>query len=289
VLFRSQDIVGAHVTRSWAVGQGDLNVDVYAGRARQTKRVWMREGVPGALEPGEAYWNINTDAAGVVATWTSESSKFRMGAHRVRVAQRDGRDMPVRPAWVELVPGSGIGYWKSDPSLPGPSVETVPAVENSAYILGAEFSPASAWKIITEVGRIQQRNTERSIDSLQAYITVSREVGAFTPYLTLSQVKSTRKSREWARALDETTVPAYVDSTGLLNASMRVAADSVPVYDQHSIALGSSYRLSPTSLLKAEWQTTSAKASGMFDLAAGERLFQHRTVDVFSLNYNFVF
>lgn len=285
----TQDIVGAHVTRSWPMGQGDLNLDVYAGRARQTKRVWLREGIPGVLDAGEAYWSIYTDAAGLVATWTNESSKFRLGAHRARVAQRDGRDMPVRPVWVELVPGSGMGYWQTDPSLPGPGIETVPAVENAAYILGAEFSPAPAWKIIAELGRIQQLNTERSIDSMQAYMTVSREFGAFTPYLTLSRVKSTSTSRHWTRQLDETTVPAFVDGTGMLNASMRVASDNVPAYDQRSIALGSSYSLSPTSKLKAEWQHTTAKAAGMFDLAAGEKLFKHRTLDTLSVNYNFVF
>ncbi len=285
----TQDFVGTHVARNWAVGQGELSVDAYAGRARQTKRIWQREGIPGALPAGEAYWDVDTSATGLVASWSLDSAKVRLGAHRVRTSKSDGRALPVRPTWVELVPGSGIGYWQTDASLPGPGVETVPVMVNHAYILGAEFSPAPAWKVIAEAGRIVQRNTERSIDSLQAYLTVSREFGAFTPYLTLSQVKSTRTSRDWARQLDETTVPAFVDSTGLLNASMRVAADSVPVYDQHSMAVGSSFSLSPTRKFKAEWQHTSAKASGMFDLAAGEKLYKHRTLDTLSVSYNFVF
>lgn len=285
----TQDFVGAHVARSWLAGSGELSVDVYTGRARQTKRVWQREGIPGAVQAGDAYWDVNTTATGLVTTWSLDSAKVRLGAHRVRTSKSDGRALPIRPTWVELVPGSGIGYWQTESSLPGPGVETVNVMVNHAYILGTEFTPAPAWKVIAEAGRIVQRNTERSIDSLQAYVTVSREVGAFTPYLTFSQVKSTRTSRDWAQKLEETTVPSFVDTTGLLNASMRLAADSVPVYDQHSIALGSSFSLSPTSKLKAEWQHTSAKASGMFDLAAGEKLFKHRTLDTLSVNYNFVF
>lgn len=285
----TQDLTGAHITRSWAVGQGDLNFDLYLGRAHQTQRSWLREGLPGAVNPGPYYVDINTDAVGAVATWTDESSKFRLGAHRVNVSRRNGAGLPVRPTWVELVPGSGIGYWKTDTSLPGPGVEMVDAIQNAVYIVGTEFKPGPAWKVIAELGRIQQRNTERSIDSLQAYVSLFREIDAFTPYLTLSRVQSTHKSRDWVKKLEETTVPSWVDGTGMLNASMRLAADGVPVYDQYSIALGSSYSLSPTSKLKAEWLHTRAKASGMFDLPPAAKLFQPRSVDVLSVNYSFVF
>lgn len=283
------DFVGAHVTRTWAVADGDLSVDAYAGRAHQTKRIWLREGITGVIDRGESYWDVYTDAAGLVATWTSEASRYRAGLHRVEITPTDKRQLPVRPRWAELVPGTGIGYWQTENSMPGPGVDMIGTMVNLAFTTGAEFSPAPAWKVITEYGRIWQRNTERSIDSVQAYVTVLREAGAFTPYLTLSRARSTSVSRNWTRQLDETTVPSYVDSTGMLNASMRLAADSVPVYDQHSIALGSAYSLSPSSKLKAEWLHTTAHASGMFDLAAGERLFQRRTVDVLSLNYSFVF
>lgn len=281
------DFKGLRLTRSWAITDGDLSLDAYHGKARQSKRVWVREGLPGLVSAGAMFREVNTQASGLVATWNDSSTKARIGLHRVLTSRRGGSALPVRPTWVDL--GPGIGYWQTESELPGPGIATVQRIENTMLTLGTEFSPLPGWKVIGEYGRLRQVNTERSVDSTGGYVTLSREIAAFTPYVTLSRLFSSSVSREWTRRLDETTVPAVVPGAGLLNASMRISADSVPVYDQWSQALGGSYALSPTHKLKAEWMRTRAKAPGMYDLPSGAKLFQRRSVDVLSLSYSFVF
>lgn len=279
------DFRGAHLTRSWDVADGELSVDAYHGSARQSKRIWIRQGLPGVVESGPMFRQVDTRATGLVATWTgNRDGKLRAGLLHVRLKSRDGAELPVRPTWVSL--GPGMGFWSE---RSGYGATTTPHFDNTMLTLGSEFSPQPGWKVITEYGRIRQLNTERSIDSTAGYLTVSREIAAFTPYVTLSRLFSSSASRAWARRLDETTLPAGMPGAEALNASMRISADSVPVYDQRSWAVGGAYALSPTHKLKAEWMRTQSKVSSMLDLPAGEKMFKRRSVDVLSLTYSFVF
>jgi hypothetical protein len=279
------DYRGLHLTRSWDVADGELSLDAYHGSARQTKRVWIRQGLPGVIESGAMFRQVDTRATGLVATWTgSRDGKLRAGLLHVRLKSRDGSELPVRPTWVSL--GPGLGFWTD---RPGYGASTTRHFENTMLTLGTEFSPGPGWKVTGEFGRIRQLNTERSIDSTGGYLTVSREIAAFTPYLTVSRLFSSSASRAWARRFDETTLPAGMPGAAPLNASMRISADSVPVYDQRSWAVGGAYALSPTHKLKAEWMRTRSKVSSMLDLPAGESLFRPRSVDVLSLSYSFVF
>jgi len=280
------DFTGAHLTHSWNVNDSDFSVDVYKGRASQAKRVWLRDGA-GPLPAGAMVRDVTTVAQGLVATWSDAASKVRLGLHRVQVTPRGDAQLPVRPAWAPL--GPGFGYWQTSNGLPGPGVEMARSIDNDFLSLGFEASPAAGWHLTGEYGRIRQRKTERSIDAQTGYLTLTRELGHWSPYLTFARLFSSPRSREWARQLDETTVPAYVPGGDQLNASMRASADAIPVYDQRSWAFGAAYAVSPTAKLKAEWLHTRAKVSSMFDLPSGERLFQPRSVDVLSVNYSFTF
>ncbi|BDI03552.1 hypothetical protein CATMQ487_05220 [Sphaerotilus microaerophilus] len=280
------DFTGAHLTHSWSIDDSDFSVDVYKGRASQAKRVWLRDGA-GPLPSGAMVWDVTTVAQGLVVTWSEAASKVRLGLHRVEVSPRGNAQLPVRPTWAPL--GPGFGYWQTSNELPGPGVEMARSIDNDFLSLGFEASPAAGWHLTGEYGRIRQRKTERSIDAQTGYLTLTRELGHWSPYLTFARLFSSPRSREWARQLDETTVPAYVPGGDLLNASMRASADSVPVYDQRSWALGMAHALTPTQRVKAEWLHTRAKVSSMFDLLPGEKLFQTRSVDVLSVNYSFTF
>lgn len=283
----TNDFQGLHLSHSWELADGELSLDAYRGKANMVKRVWMREGMPGQMAAGVQFRDVTTTVQGLVATYDGTALKWRLGGHRARTEQRDGGTFVLRPAWAAL--GPGIGYWQTHLSLPGPGVDVAQRFENTMLTLGAEWRPQPVWTLAAEYGRIRQVDTERSLDSTGGYLTVSRDFGRFTPYLTWSRLFSSPVSSGWARTLDETTVPAMVPGSTMLNASMRVAADSVPVYDQRSWAIGAAYALAPTQKLKAEWLHTRAKVSSMFDLAPGEKLFQPRSVDVLSVNYSFTF
>ena len=66
-------------------------------------------------------------------------------------------------------------------------------------------------------------------------------------------------------------------------------ADIIVPYDQWTVALGSSYRLTPSALLKAEWsQVNTGVASSLVDAPSGGDSADKR-INVFSLSYNFTF
>lgn len=283
----TNDFQGVHVTRSWDVADGDLNLDAYWGSAKQTKRIWLREGMAGQVPAGAMFRDVTTDAAGLVTTWSGSTSKARLGVHRIIVKPTDGRGLPVRPSWAQL--GPGIGYWQTSSELPGPGVEMTDTIENWFLTAGGEVTPAAGWRLTGEFGRIRQFGTERSLETKGGYLTLARELGAWTPYVTYSSLKSSARTRAWTHKLEETTVPSVVPGSDPLNASMRLSADSVPTYDQWSCALGGAYALSPTQKIKAEWLHTRARISSMYDLPAGEPLYRKRSVDVLSVNYNFTF
>ena len=68
-----------------------------------------------------------------------------------------------------------------------------------------------------------------------------------------------------------------------------VAADQVRAQDQHSLAFGVSYQLSPTQKLKAEWMRVRiGRTSSLVDSPSGGDI-SHQNLNVFSMSYNFVF
>jgi hypothetical protein len=283
----SEDLDSINVTRSWSLGSGDISLDVYGGRSKQSMRVWVREGVAQALPSGANFLQMTSEAQGLVATWNGADSKARLGVHRVVITPRSGITLLVRPSWAAL--GPTLGYWQTHPDMPGPGVETVKSIENYYLAGGFEFSPLAGWRVTSEFNRIRPVGTERSIDTRGAYVNVTRQLDRWSPYVTWGRLQSSAQSLAWARTLDETTLPAGLPGASELNASMRAAADTAPVYDQTSWAVGGAYAITPASKLKAEWLHTRAKVSSMFDLPSGEKLFQPRSVDVLSVNYSFTF
>jgi hypothetical protein len=121
------------------------------------------------------------------------------------------------------------------------------------------------------------------------YVTVYKQIGAFTPYLSWARINSLGTTVDWSRRLESTALPAFVPGAAQLNASMRIGADTLPVYRQTSVALGSSYAWSPRVKLKTEWMHTRAQQSQMIDVPTGEPLELRRNIDVFSASLAFVF
>lgn len=282
-----EDLDSVNLTRAWNAGSGELTLDAYAGRSKQTMRVWVRDGMGEALPAGANFVRMTTDARGLVLTWTDNQAKARLGMHRVVVTPPEGMTVPVRPTWVPL--GPGMGYWQTLPGMPGPGVDSVSQIKNYYLAGGLEFSPAAGWTLSGEYNRVRPVGTDRSIDSRGGYLSLLRTLGRWTPYLTYGRLVSSGTSLAWARTLDSTRLPASLPFAQPVNASMRAAADTAPVYDQRSWALGSAYALSATSKLKAEWLHTRARVSSQFDLPAGEPLFQPRSVDVLTVNVAFTF
>lgn len=283
----AQDFTGLHLSRSFGLGEGEASVDLYRGSASLTQRDYVSEGLPPAVPAGALFREVRTTLQGLVFTWRDPALMARLGVHHARTRLAGGGEFLVRPTWVTL--GPGIGYWQLDDQTPGPGVETVRAIGNLFLIAAGDASLGDGWRVAAELSRVVQQDIELGIDASAGYATLYRSVGNFTPYATLAALRSTDSALGWSRRLSTTVVPQVVPGAAQLNASMRLAADALSVTRQQSLALGSSYALTPTRKLKFEWLHTRASISNLIDEPAGEPLERRRRINVLSASFSFVF
>jgi long-subunit fatty acid transport protein len=104
-------------------------------------------------------------------------------------------------------------------------------------------------------------------------------------------MKSPDDVLERYKTINRNRVPALpppYDATKI-NQSQVLAADIVSPYDQWTGAMGTSYRLTSSSVLKAEWShTASGVVSSFIDAPRGSDS-ANRHINVFSLSYSFTF
>jgi hypothetical protein len=288
-LLPANDFTGAYITRSWSRDSGELSLSLYRGNSplQNRNRVWVREGIPGALPAGVRFNDLEIEVQGAVLTWRGAGLTTRAGLHHTRVHSTNGSPLLVRPSWAGLAPG--VGYWQTVNGLPGPGVEQVSHSNNLAFTVGGEAELGAGWRVAAELLHVLPREIEIGQDFTSGYVTAYRTWSALTAYATVSAIRPGHRLRQWVEQLEGTTVPAPVPGAALLNASMRTRADVSPMFRQQSLALGASYTLTPRSKLKAEWLHTRAHGSQFMDTPAGEPLLRTRRVDVLSASYSFAF
>lgn len=71
--------------------------------------------------------------------------------------------------------------------------------------------------------------------------------------------------------------------------TQRAGADLIDPYEQQSLAIGTAYHLSRTSVLKAEWLHTCTGALSSFVNAPPGEDSGGRAINVFSLSYSHTF
>ena len=284
----AQDFTGVHLTRSLAVGDGEASLEVYRGSGSLTKRLYVSEGLAPVVPIGPIFAKVRTTVQGLVLTWREPDLMTRVGVHHARTRRSGGDgDFLVRPTWVPL--GPGIGYWQTSNNQFGPGVETVDRFDNLFLNLGGDVTLGDGWRVAGEISRVLQNDIELGVQATAAYATVYRSVGAFTPYATLASLRSSDGTLAWSQRLSTTRVPDVVPGAPQLNAAMRIAADTTPTVRQQSLALGTSYALTPTRKLKFEWLHTQARISQLIDVPAGEPLERRRRVNVLSASFSFVY
>ncbi|MBK1714000.1 hypothetical protein [Rubrivivax gelatinosus] len=286
----SNEFDGVSTTRTWSLGADELSLDAYAGRMSTTARFWSRDGLPGFVEPGAVFVDIDTHMQGVVLALRQPGGLWRAGLHRVRTSQTDGKKVPVTLPYVSL--GEGLpGFYKVDDSVPyGPDVRTVSTITNWVFTLGLEQRLGGHWRVAAEYARDLQRDTELGSNTSGGYVALFREFGAVTPYLSLARLRSTKGTRDWYRKLTAHPLPATVPGAAQLNAAQRLMAEGIWAADQRSVALGASWALDARSKLKFEWKRTHVgDLSRLIETPPGSDTIHDTHLDLWSLNYSFSF
>lgn len=268
------DVAGVYVTRNWALGDSDLSLDVYSGEATVRMRTYTRA-------QGKSFSNYQTKATGAALTWRADDTTVRVGLHHA--STRAKGSSPVNTAGLQPL-ATGYG------SIYVPYGE-VPKIRNDIITFGVDHKLAGNWRVMFEAVRDIQHDTTLGLNTAGGYIAILKSMDKWTPYVSASVLKTVGSAARDHKLLRQTAVPDVAPPiTGQINAIQGRIADSVPFYDQHSLAIGTSYALTPNSKLKAEWlRTWVGEGSSMVDSPRGGPAVADESIDVFSFSYNFAY
>ena len=287
----SSDFDGGYVTRTWLLGDAgerEISADAFHGTASTTARFWTRDGAPPAVPAGPIFHAVKVNASGLALTFRQPGLVLRGSLNQTRTRQVDGGALPVTFPFVQIAPG--LGYYQVSNSLPGPGVPTVQSIRNTVFSLGGEYSFAGGWRVAAEYVRNQQHDTELASDTTGSSVALFRNLGPLTPYVSVSKLGSRQAALNWYQRLTSNTLPAFIPGAAQLNSAQRLGAESIWLADQHSLALGASYALTPQLKVKGEWlRSHIGQASRMVDTRPGSDTPHNTTVDVLSVNLNFAF
>jgi hypothetical protein len=286
-IISTNELTGFSINKTWAAGIGEISLDGYWGKGTADYRYWARDNVPPIQTPGAVFWPENLTAWGIVLSYKSAEDTYRIGANRAIGRWKSGQSFAVTFPFVPLAPG--IGYYQVDDSLPGPGKPTVASLTGTAVTLGADIGLGAGFRAIGEFASTTIPGTDISQASTRGYLSLLKQTDQWTPYVMYSFLRSQSVTRNLYLDVNYNTVPDFIPGAALINESQRLGADPFPVWDQHSWAIGTSYAFSATSKLKAEYlRTHIGQMSALVDAPPGGNV-RDQNINVFSLNYNFVF
>lgn len=271
------DITGLYITRNWTLPASELTVDVYTGQAK----VWVR--VAGR-DMGVNFYDYKTHVSGSVVTWRSDDTMLRFGWHHAGTRSIDG---PLNPQHIGYVPVGTAGYY-------GVTAYTHKIV-NDIITIGFDQRLPDNWRLMLELERNFQHKTDLGANTAGGYISLLKTIDRWTPYAAVSMLKTVGAPARLREAVNQVDASALVPFVGqptadVIGAGQRALVDGIPFYDQHSLAIGTSYAITPHSKVKAEWlHTWVKKGSSMVDSPSGGPAVSDQGINVLSLSYNFVF
>lgn len=284
------ELTGFSASYDWALddaGENLLNVNLFAGSDQVTTRGWVPNGIPGLLPAGAQFMDTKASALGLAFDLTMPDSRLRAMVLRSR-AEPDG-GAPVRFPYVDL--GAGLGYYKVAQAFPGPPIEYRETLHNDLYTLGMEHRFDAGWRVTAEYARIVQRDVDLGSDSHGGYLALFKELGRFTPYLSVGRLWSTHDQFAITRKLVSNPLPAgsMGGAEALINAAQQAAAAQSYTTRQKTLALGTSVEVAGGKL-KLEWaHTWIDDTSRLIDESPGDALLRNRDFNVLTLNYSIAF
>ncbi len=283
----SNDFVGASFARAWKAGSGEFSVEGYLGQSRSHYRLWLREEVPNAFAQGAFFAGLTLKGAGLALNYKADDRAFRLAVLRASGRPSNGSPFAVGFPFVEIAPG--IGYYQVDPSLPGPGVRFASQVNMTLVTAGFDWHVTPRWQVMGEFARSITRGDDLGPQGSRGLLAVFAKAGHWTPYLGYSFLTSPERQRGLYRSLNDNVLPPAVVGAAQLNALQRTGADQLLVFDQSTWAVGTSYAVSASSKIKAEFaRTRIGDVSSLVDPLPGTTV-RDATIKVWSVSYSVVF
>ncbi|NJL59134.1 MAG: hypothetical protein HC887_05285 [Desulfobacteraceae bacterium] len=240
----------------------------------------------GGMAQGANFWPMDMESAGLVMTFQRNTSVFRAGIHYATTEMRDGSTINERytlqPVYYPTPMGPvhiGDAYQYDVPNLSK-------SIRYIVYVLGFDTDIGCDFRLTGEYGRRVVPDFDGAPDSHGGYLSLHKKIGKWTPYMTCSGLLSARKVLNMFNAINSYQIYGPAD---FLNPAQRQLVDSINAYDQYTLAVGTSYSLTPKQKIKAEWgQTRIRDTSAFIDNPPGSRI-SDSNINVFSISYSIMF
>ncbi|MGH6648614.1 hypothetical protein [Aquabacterium sp.] len=272
------DVTGLYITRNWTLPASELSMDVYSGQAK----VWIRVA---SRDTGVGFYDYNTHVSGSVLTWRADDTMLRFGWHHAGTKSIDGPQNPQSVTYVPMVPG--VGFYNVS--------SYTQKIVNDIFTIGFDQRLPDNWRVMLELERNFQHDTDLGANTAGGYLALLKTMDRWTPYVAVSKLKTVgapARLREAVNQVDPASLVPLVGSAAAaqIGAGQRQLVDGIPFYDQHSLAIGASYAITPHSKVKAELLHTWVKrGSVLVDSPSGGPAVSDQGINVLSLSYNFAF
>jgi hypothetical protein len=271
------DVLGLSISKTWMLDSYEWVLEGYSGQAKTYQRYFVRTGQPDGTMRGGLFTPFRMKSSGLVLTVRDIGNTFRIGVHEV-VATRVGEPSHAEIPFVHQGPYDyfDIKSGRREDRLFIP-VQT----------LGASIGLPADFRMTAEYARVRIHSASEGLSRWGAYLAIDKRIGNWKPYIYYAKMRSTGKALDLYQAIEAVSHnPAL---PGVLRNYQTFNADIVSGYDQWTGAIGTSYRLSPASLLKAEYaHTRTGVVSSFIDAPVGSDS-SGRHLNVVSVSYNFTF
>ena len=285
-LLPTTDLKGLSFAKTWLDQDREWVLEGYLGQAYTEWRYYLREGLEPLFSAGTMFLGYDMDMVGSVLSLYSGDNIWRIGLHRADATWSQG-PVPTRFNFVSLAPG--MGYYQISDAMPGPGVSYADEYVIYLMTLGTEIALPHDFRLVGEFGRRYFQNATTGPDTSAAYLALLKRIGRWSPYIYWAGIRTDGSVLDYIDSMNRNRLPDIIPGAAAINTSQRVGADLLSPYDQHSWAVGTSYRLSPTSLLKFEWMQTQTGRLSTFVDAPPDEDSGGRQINVFSLSYSFTF
>lgn len=286
---QTTDVDGLFLSKTWYADANEVTLAGYGGTTRTYYRWYRRDDIPSLLQSSGPYFvHVGQNAYGLVLTLQRGDDTYRISAHDTYTKIFDDQyDMRVSFPFVPVAPGEG--YYQVSNQLPGPGVQMKSKIHALVYTAGADVQAGHGFRIIGEYVYRNVREVITGPDSMAGYIALLKQIKSWTPYVSVATLQSMPQTRRLYNNVNSNRIPNYNALTAMLNASQRAGADGIMAFDQTTVALGTSYQISPNSKVKAECARTQTGDMSFFVDAPKGGESGGKVIHVFSLSYNFAF
>jgi len=258
------DYDGLSIAKTWNTSTHEITLEASLGMQSRDYRSYYNASGKAAFYPADI------SAGGFVLTVTDyERTTYKAGWHFSEIDPDEPEGLLSEYTFRQL--GGGF-YTLGEPINKA-------TTHLNTFFLGTSF-PLEKFFVTCEGTAILAQDFEAAPPTFAAYISVSRKLNNWTPYLTYAQMW-TNGMDTWREVQGATPVPQF----GVTQTVIDNAASAMAIYEQNSWMLGTSYAFTPKQKIKAEAMLTHVgERSAMFD---GD--IAHENVMVYSLSYNFAF